>query len=48
VLQRETVVAAPMTCMLAGNTFSAGSMSCQGGYQFRCTNGSWERIDTIC
>ena len=45
VVERPTVtLAEPPACVLAGNAYSSGTLSCQGGYRYRCSNGAWERI----
>jgi hypothetical protein len=41
---RETIVAAPFSCSLGGAAYASGSLSCQAGYQYRCSAGAWERI----
>lgn len=38
----ETVAVAPAACALAGNSYSSGTLSCQAGAEYRCTNGVWE------
>jgi hypothetical protein len=49
VIERPAVVAAvPPACTLRGAGFASGSMSCQGGYQYRCDNGTWTRIEGYC
>ena len=48
VVQRETIVQAPATCTLAGTAFSGGSMSCQGGLEYQCTDGAWQRTGRAC
>ena len=35
-------------CTYASQSYSAGSVSCQEGREFRCTNGAWERTETLC
>lgn len=35
-------------CTYASRSYSAGSVSCQEGREFRCSNGVWERADTFC
>ncbi len=46
---REVIVAGPAACSLAGTGYSHGSISCQAGYQYRCRDGSWERVpNSIC
>lgn len=44
---REMIVAAPFSCSLGGATYASGSLSCQAGYQYRCSSGAWERVG-IC
>lgn len=41
---RETIVAAPASCSLGSTAYSSGSLSCQAGYRYLCSNGVWERI----
>lgn len=38
----ETVAVAPAACVLAGNSYSSGTLSCQSGSEYRCSNGVWE------
>lgn len=47
---QETVVvpAQPRSCTYAGTTYSHGTLSCQGGYQFSCNNGTWTGMNTTC
>jgi len=35
-------------CLLAGVNFSDGAVSCQSGYQYQCSNGSWKPLDSAC
>lgn len=35
-------------CTYASRSYSVGSMSCQEGREFRCTNGAWEKTETLC
>lgn len=44
---REMIVAAPMSCSLGAAAYASGSLSCQAGYQYRCSSGVWERVG-IC
>ena len=48
VVQREVIVQAPATCTVANRVFSQGSMSCQGGEEYRCNTGAWERTGRYC
>ena len=48
IVQRETIVQAPTMCSLADTNFSQGSMSCQGGEEYRCNAGAWERTGRYC
>ena len=55
VVTKETVVERPAVvgstapaCTYESRSFSAGSVSCQEGREFRCTNGAWERTETFC
>lgn len=41
-------VAAGKDCAFAMRSFSDGSVSCQGGRQFRCADGAWQGIGTAC
>lgn len=41
---RETIVQAPASCSLGVDAYSSGTLSCQAGYEYRCNNGTWERI----
>jgi len=42
---RETVVAGPIACSMAGIPYATGTLSCQAGYEYRCRDGVWERIE---
>ena len=42
------VGASAPTCTYASRSYSAGSMSCQEGREFRCTNGVWEKTESFC
>ncbi len=44
VIERQTVATAPLACSFAGVGYAAGSLSCQSGYQYRCSNGTWDRV----
>jgi hypothetical protein len=44
VIERPAIASAPLSCAFAGIGYSSGSLSCQSGYQYRCSNGAWERI----
>ena len=45
IVERPAVaIAAPSECTIAGSLYASGTLSCQGGYQYRCTSGAWERI----
>ena len=35
-------------CVYSGVSFSDGAVSCQSGYQFRCSDGAWEALDLPC
>jgi hypothetical protein len=35
-------------CVYGGTNFSDGAVACQSGYQFRCSNGTWEPLDLSC
>jgi hypothetical protein len=35
-------------CTYAGTSYSHGTLSCQGGYQFQCNNGTWKGLNTTC
>jgi hypothetical protein len=54
VVTREpaTVVERPAVassgCMYSGTAYSSGTMSCQGGYQYRCSNGTWDSTNVTC
>ena len=37
-------IASPQACTYGGNLYATGSMSCQGTYEYTCSNGVWERI----
>jgi len=45
---QERIVQAPALCSLGANNFSQGSMSCQGGEEYRCSSGAWERTGRYC
>ena len=42
------VGASAPACTYSSRSYSAGSVSCQEGREFRCTNGAWERTETFC
>jgi hypothetical protein len=44
VIERPVIATAPLSCSFAGAAYASGSLSCQSGYQHRCSNGGWERI----
>ncbi|MBJ6724412.1 hypothetical protein [Geomesophilobacter sediminis] len=35
-------------CVYGGTNFSDGALACQSGFQFRCSNGTWEGLDLTC
>jgi hypothetical protein len=35
-------------CTYASRSYSAGSVSCQEGREFRCNGGVWEKTETFC
>lgn len=35
---------APQACTWASQSYSTGASSCQDHAQYRCTNGTWEKI----
>ena len=39
---------APGACSWNSVTYSDGSMSCQSGKQFRCSNGTWNQAGGSC
>jgi hypothetical protein len=47
---RETVIdrqamSTPLACSYAGVGYTAGSLSCQSGYQYQCSpSGVWDRV----
>jgi hypothetical protein len=47
-----TMVAGPVfaisDCFYSGVNFSDGSVSCQSGHQFRCSDGDWQALDLNC
>jgi hypothetical protein len=43
-LQSDARLAAPQSCTLAGAARANASLSCLGGAQYRCSNGTWERV----
>lgn len=46
VVERSTPAA--RTCTYGSTNYSHGSLSCQGGYQFRCSDGTWEGRSQSC
>lgn len=55
VVTKETVVERPAiagstgsACTYASTVYSNGTMSCQGGYQYRCNNGLWDSTSVAC
>jgi hypothetical protein len=43
-----SVAAAGKQCSYAWKPFADGSVSCQGGRQFRCADGAWQDVGTTC
>lgn len=35
-------------CVYRGSLYSDGAMSCQGGTQYRCDDGEWDKTDDSC
>lgn len=35
-------------CIYEGTRFSDGAASCQAGFQYRCSDGSWKALRTAC
>ena len=35
-------------CIYSGVNFSDGSVSCQAGHQFRCSDGTWLDLNVTC
>jgi hypothetical protein len=51
VIERQVPAAgatAPGSCSWNSTTYSDGSMSCQAGQQFRCSNGTWNQAAGSC
>lgn len=49
VVPSEAVVAAPASCSLGASVYASGSLSCQAGNEYLCSNGMWERMPhTAC
>jgi hypothetical protein len=51
VIERPTIASAvpPLSCSYAGIGYTAGSFSCQSGYQYRCnSSGVWDRTGSYC
>jgi hypothetical protein len=51
VIERQVPAAgatAPGSCSWNSVTYSDGSMSCQAGKQFRCSNGTWNQAAGSC
>lgn len=44
----EKPVPAARECTYAATTYSHGSTSCQGGYQYRCNDGAWDGRNLPC
>lgn len=44
----ERQVPALRTCAYGSTSYSHGSLSCQGGYQYRCSDGTWEGRSLSC
>jgi hypothetical protein len=48
-VERNPIAVAPLACSYAGIGFTAGSLSCQSGYQYRCSSsGIWDRTGGYC
>jgi len=57
VIEKQTVIerqvpaagaTAPGSCAWNSVTYSDGSLSCQAGQQFRCSNGTWNQAGGSC
>jgi hypothetical protein len=35
-------------CTYNGQSYSDGSVTCQGGYEYKCNGGSWDSLNTTC
>ena len=44
VVERPTIATAPMACSYGGIAYSNGALSCQSSYQYRCNNGTWDKV----
>lgn len=44
VVTPERIAAGPASCTLGSSVLASGSLSCQAGDQYVCSNGRWERI----
>jgi hypothetical protein len=44
----EKTVPAPRSCTYLSAIYSDGTISCQGGYQYRCDDGTWDFRDSTC
>jgi hypothetical protein len=44
----EKTVPAPRSCIYLSTAYSDGSISCQGGYQYSCDDGTWDFRDLTC
>lgn len=52
VTEREIIIQEPVpalrACTYAATTYSHGSLSCQGGYQYLCNDGAWDGRNLPC
>jgi hypothetical protein len=58
VVTKETIIERPApaaavgasapSCTYASRGYSHGSMACQEGREFRCSNGAWDRTEVFC
>jgi hypothetical protein len=49
-VSRQIIVEKPAlrSCTYLSTIYSNGSFSCQGGYQYRCDDGTWNFQDLTC
>jgi hypothetical protein len=44
----KRTVPAPRSCTYLSTIYSDSSFSCQGGYQYRCDDGTWDFQNLMC
>ena len=40
----NTIATGPAACTIGSLAYASGTLSCQSGYEYRCSDGVWERV----